>query len=95
MMAPFLRLTKTCTIVGIGICKDNDIVIPEKSPSGDIVTSIDEYAFFNLEDIDSITFVNYNYEIDKYAFQYGEFTTLNIIGVSQLSKKAAFRPVKT
>ena len=84
----------TCTIVGIGICKDKNIVIPEKSPSEDIVTSIGEYAFFSLEDVDSITFINYNYEIDKYAFQYGEFTTLNIIGGSPTFKKSCFSSCK-
>ena len=31
---------------------------------------IGEYAFFDIEDINSITFVNYNYEVDKRAFQY-------------------------
>lgn len=80
----------TCTIVGIGVCTDKDIVIPEKSPEGDTVTLIGEYALYNLEDINSITLVNYNYEVDKYAFQYSEFTTLNIIGGNPVLKKSAF-----
>lgn len=80
----------TCTIVGIGICTDKDLVIPEKSPAGDTVTLIDKYAFYSLEDIDSVTLVNFNYEVDKNAFQYGEFTTLSIIGGSPIIKKSAF-----
>ena len=44
----------TCDLKGIGLCKDTDIVIPEKSPEGDVVTKIDEYAFYDAEDIASI-----------------------------------------
>lgn len=80
----------TCTIVGIGICTDKDIVIPEKSPDGDIVTLIGEYAFMNIKDIDSVTLLNYIYEVDERAFQYGEFTTLNIIGGSPVFRESAF-----
>ena len=80
----------TCTIVGIGTCTDKDLVIPEKSPNGDTVTLIDEYAFYSLKDVDSVTLVNFNYEVDKNAFQYGEFKTLNIIGGSPVIKKSAF-----
>ena len=80
----------TCTITGIGTCTDKNIVIPVESPNGDIVTVIDEYALYSLENVDSITLVNCNYEIDKNAFQYGEFTTVNIIGGSPVIKKSAF-----
>lgn len=80
----------TCAIVGIGTCTDKELVIPEKSPAGDTVILIGEYAFYSLEDVDSVTLVNFNYEVDKNAFQYGEFTTLNIIGGSPIMKKSAF-----
>ncbi len=80
----------TCTIVGIGTCKDTDIVIPTKSPEGDTVTLIDEYALDSLEDVESITLANYNYEIGKGAFQYSEFTTLAIIGGTPIIKENAF-----
>lgn len=80
----------TCTIISIGVCTDKDIVIPEKSPAGDVVTLIDEYAFYDIEDVDSITLINCNYEIDKNAFQYGEFTSLNIIGGSPVFNESAF-----
>lgn len=79
----------TCTLVKIGTCTDKDIVIPEKSPNGDTVTLIGEYALMSL-DADSVTLVNYNYEIDKRAFQYGEFKTLNIIGGSPVFGESVF-----
>lgn len=79
----------TCTLVKIGTCTDKDVVIPEKSPNGDTVTLIGEYALMSL-DADSVTLVNYNYEIDERAFQYGEFKTLNIIGGSPVFGESAF-----
>lgn len=80
----------TCTITGIGTCTDKDIVIPLESPYGETVTLIGEYALYSLEDVNSITFVNYTYEIDKYAFQYGEFTEVNFIGGSPVINQSAF-----
>lgn len=80
----------TCTITGIGTCTDSNIVIPVESPDGDTVTLIDEYAFYALEDVESVVLVNYNYEVGKNAFQYGEFTTVNIIGGSPVIKESAF-----
>lgn len=80
----------TCTITGIGTCTDKNIVIPLVSPDGDTVTLIGKYALYSLENVDSITLVNYTYEIDENAFQYGEFTAVNIIGGSPLINKSAF-----
>lgn len=80
----------TCTITGIGTCTDKNIVIPAESPDGDTVTLISEYALYSLENVDSIILVNCNYEIDKNAFQYGEFTSLSIIGGSPVIRKSAF-----
>lgn len=80
----------TCDIVGIGICKDKNIVIPDKSPNGDTVTLIRENSFYAVENVDSITLVNYNYEVDKRAFQYGEFTSVSIIGGGPKIKQNAF-----
>ena len=80
----------TCSIIGLGICTDTDIVIPIVSPDGDIVTLIEEYAFMSLEDVTRITFVNYNYEVDECAFQYGKFEELNIIGGNPVFKESAF-----
>lgn len=80
----------TCTITGIGTCTDKNIVIPLESPDGDTVTLIGKYALYSLEDVDSITLLNYNYEVDENAFQYGEFTVVNIIGGSPVINKSAF-----
>lgn len=80
----------TCTITGIGTCTEKDIVIPLESPNGDTVTLIGKYALYSLENVDSITLVNYNYEIDENAFQYGGFTAVNIIGGSPVINKSAF-----
>lgn len=80
----------TCTIVGIGVCTDTALVISEKSPNGDTVTRIDEYAFMSLEDVESVTLLNFNYEVDERAFQYGEFKELNIIGGNPIVKESAF-----
>lgn len=79
----------TCTLVKIGTCTDKDIVIPEKSLDGDIVTHIGEYALMSLK-ADSVTLINYNYEIDDRAFQYGKFETLNIIGGNPVFGESAF-----
>ncbi len=79
----------TCTLVKIGTCTDKDIVIPEKSHAGDTVTLIGEYALMSLK-ADSVTLINYNYEIDERAFQYGKFNTLNIIGGTPLIGDSAF-----
>ena len=37
----------TCTLTGLGICMDREIVIPAKAPNGDSVTAIAEEAFKN------------------------------------------------
>lgn len=80
----------TCTLKGIGVCSDENLVIPMESPTGDKVTLIDEYAFYDLKDVNSITLVNCDCEINDYAFQYGEFTSLNIIGGSPILDKSVF-----
>lgn len=60
----------TCTLTKIGTCSDAVVVIPEKSPAGDIITMIAESAFYNAEDIESIIFAGRTMEIDKKAFQF-------------------------
>lgn len=80
----------TCTITGIGTCTDQNIVITLESPNGDAVTLIGKYALYSLENVNSITLVNYTYEVDENAFQYGEFTAVNIIGGSPVINKSAF-----
>ena len=40
----------TCTLTKIGSCDDEIVVIPLKSPAGDTVTTIGEYAFYDCDD---------------------------------------------
>ena len=44
----------TCAVSGIGDITDLCVVIPEKSPSGDIVTSIDDLAFYGNKTIRTV-----------------------------------------
>lgn len=41
----------TCAVVGIGSCTDKIVVIPAKSPSGDVVTELSVGAFADLSDV--------------------------------------------
>ena len=80
----------TCNLKEIGLCKDTDIVIPEKSPEGDVVTKIDEYAFYDAEDISSIIFAGRNMEIADNAFQSCEVEKLVISGCELNIGESAF-----
>lgn len=80
----------TCKIVGIGECKDKDIVIPTVSPSGDKVTLICNNAFENLSGVNIVTLLNYNYKVGEQAFESGEFASLNVIGGSPVIQRKAF-----
>ncbi len=80
----------TCDLKEIGLCKDTDIVIPEKSPEGDVVAKIDEYAFYDAKDISSIIFAGRNMEIDDNAFQSCEFEKLVISGCELNIGESAF-----
>ncbi len=44
----------SCYVSGIGECTDTDIIIPVRSPEGDIVTGIGKYAFYRCEAVESI-----------------------------------------
>lgn len=80
----------TCTLVGIGICKDADLVIPTESPDGETLTTIEKYAFSALEDVSSVTLLNGNYEVEDQAFPYGEMTEVHIIGGAPVIGDSAF-----
>ena len=80
----------TCTLVGMGICKETDLVIPTESPEGDQVTLIGEYAFADLEGVSSVTLLNYAHEVDERAFQYGEMTAVQVIGGAPVIGGSAF-----
>ena len=70
----------TCTLTKIGDCTDSDIVIPEKSPAGDAVIMIAEYAFYGAEDINSIVIAGKIMELDTKAFQSCEAKKIVITG---------------
>ena len=80
----------TCTLTKIGTCSDSDIVIPEKSPAGDMVTMIAEYAFYGAEDINSIVFAGRTLELDKKAFQSCETEKIVITGCDMVIGENAF-----
>ncbi len=58
----------TCTISGIGTCKDTDIVIPKVAPSGEAVVRIGENAFCDYHDLTSITIPDSVTSIGDFAF---------------------------
>lgn len=80
----------TCTLTKIGDCTDSDIVIPEKSPAGDTVTMIAEYAFYGAEDINSIVIAGKTMELDTKAFQSCETKKIVISGCDLQVGKNAF-----
>ena len=80
----------TCTLIGIGICKDSDVVIPAESPEGEILSSIEKQAFFSLEDVNSVTLLNVSCEVEESAFSYSEITALHIIGGEPVIGQSAF-----
>ena len=58
----------TCCVTDLGICTDLDVIIPPKSPEGDRVTSIDDFAFKYRSYLTSITIPNSVTNIGNYAF---------------------------
>lgn len=80
----------TCTLTEIGDCTDSDIVIPEKSPAGDTVTMIAEYAFYGAEDINSIIIAGRTMELDTKAFQSCEAEKIVITGCDMVIGENAF-----
>lgn len=69
----------TCTVSGIGSCSDVCIVIPERSPTGDVVTAISEKAFFENTAIKAVQVPSTVTEIGNLAF--GGCTSLVYISV--------------
>ena len=59
---------KTCAVVGLGTCTDEDVRIPSHSPQGDKVTSIGKGAFANCKDLKSVKLPATVTEIGEEAF---------------------------
>lgn len=74
----------TCTVAGIGSCTDSCIVIPERSPDGDIVTSVEEMAFYGNTDIKAIQIPSTVTSIGSKAF--GGCSSLVYISVDKNNK---------
>ncbi len=70
----------TCTVVGIGSITDTCIIIPEKSPSGEVVTGIGEKAFYGNTKINAIQIPSTVTHIGDMAF--GGCSSLAYISVS-------------
>lgn len=58
----------TCAIIGIGDISDPYVIIPEKSPNGDIVTTIEDEAFFGNSFITVIQISSTVHSIGNKAF---------------------------
>lgn len=58
----------TCSVSGIGDYKDLYVIIPEKSPAGDVVTSIEDKAFFENPSIIAVQIPSTVMSIGKMAF---------------------------
>ncbi len=58
----------TCAVSGIGTYTDAYVIIPEKSPSGDIVTSIEDKAFYENKSIKAVQLPSTVMSIGDMAF---------------------------
>ena len=60
----------TCFLRDLENCTDTDVVIPPRSPEGDLVTRIGERAFSNCSDINSVVIPDGVVEIGEDSFSY-------------------------
>ena len=74
----------TCTVAGIGDVSDTCIIIPEKSPSGEVVTGIADKAFYGNVRINAIQIPSTVTHIGDMSF--GGCTSLIYISVSSENK---------
>ncbi len=58
----------TCYVSGFGTCTDQNVVIPKRSPAGDLVTGIGANAFYNVSTVSSVLIPNSVVSIGSYAF---------------------------
>lgn len=80
----------TCTLTKIGDCTDSDIVIPEKSPAGDMV--IGENAFSYCEDVTEVIISGSNIEVETYAFyDTGKDMNVKILNCTGVLDEKAFQ----
>ena len=71
----------TCSVKAIYNCSDTNLIIPTKSPSGDRVTSIGDYAFDGCSGLTSITILDSVTSIGSSAFRgCSGLTSITILG---------------
>ncbi|MBE6662092.1 MAG: leucine-rich repeat domain-containing protein [Ruminococcaceae bacterium] len=68
----------TCVVSGIGSCTDALVVLPEKSPAGDLVIGIGDYAFRNCSTLRGIELTAAIRSIGAYAFYGSAIEALRI-----------------
>lgn len=68
----------TCVLRGMGNCADTNVIIPRRSPEGDIVTSIDSVAFADRANIVNIEIPDTVTSIEDGAFRGTGITSLKI-----------------
>lgn len=78
----------TCNISGIGSCKDRELVIPQRSPSGDLVTGIVEKAIYSAKDLREIYILGNNLKMEKGCFSNCKIEKIVISGANvQMDEK--------
>ena len=70
----------TCSVTGIGNITDSCIIIPERSPDGDVVTGIIDKAFYENKNVNAIQIPSTVTHIGQMAF--GGCTSLIYISVN-------------
>ncbi len=79
----------TCVLTGLGTCRDGELRIPEKSPSGDAVVSIGTSAFLGNTTIKRVIFPSTLTSIGDYAFYGSSLTYVEIpSGVKSIGEGA-------
>lgn len=76
----------TCTLVGLGACREAFVVIPEYSPSGDLVTAIANQALMGCETVTAIQIPSSVTQIGYLAFA----NCPNLIYISVSEKNTAY-----
>ncbi len=74
----------TCTVTGLGDITDSCIIIPEKSPDGEVVTGIGDKAFYGNISINAVQIPSTVTHIGNMAF--GGCTSLIYISVNKDNK---------